>query len=120
MKDLGTFSYFLRLKVTSSSSGYYLSPAKCASAIFSKVGLIKNKTISTPLEFNDKLMPLDGLPILNATRYLQLVGNLIYLTFTHSDISHALSIFSKFMDVMVFTTPLGLFLSYMFIQMQIG
>ena len=65
-------------------------------------------------------MPLDGVPILNATRYLQLVGNLIYLTFTHSDISHALSIFSKFMDVMVFTTPLGLFLSYMFIQMQIG
>ena len=68
MKDLGTFSYFFGLKVTSSSSGYYISQAKCAFDIFSKVGLIKKKTISTPLEFNDKFTPLDGVPVSDATR----------------------------------------------------
>ena len=48
--------------------------------------------------FQSKLMPLDGEPILNATHYHQLVGSLIYLTVTHLNISHAMSMVSKFMD----------------------
>ena len=63
MKDLSTLSYFLRLEVTSSSDGYYLSQAKYASNLLSKVDIIDNKTISTPLEYNAKLTPLDGEPI---------------------------------------------------------
>ena len=48
MKDLGTLSYFLSLEVTSSSDGYYLSQAKCASDLLSKAGLTDSKTVSTP------------------------------------------------------------------------
>ena len=48
--------------------------------------------------FQSKLMPLDGEPISNATHYHQLVGSLIYLTVTHLNISHAMSMVSKFMD----------------------
>ena len=98
MKDLGTLSYFLRLEVTSSSDGYYLSQAKYASDLLSKAGITDNKTVSTPLEYNAKLTPLDGEPISDATRYRQLVGSLIYLTVTHPDISHAVGMVSKFMD----------------------
>ena len=50
------------------------------------------------MEYNAKLTPLDGEPIFDATRYCQLVGRLIYLIVTHSDISHAIGIVSKFMD----------------------
>ena len=100
MKDLGTLSYFLGLEVTSSSDGYYLSQAKYASNLLSKVDIIDNKTISTPLEYNAKLMPLDDEPILDATRYRQLVGSLIYLTITRPDISHVMSMVSKFMDAL--------------------
>ena len=60
MKDLGTLSYFLGLEVTSSSDRYYLSQAKYASDILSKAGITDNKTVSTPLEYNAKLTPLDG------------------------------------------------------------
>ena len=98
MKDLGTLSYFLGLEVTSSSNGYYLSQAKYASNLLSKVDIIDNKTISTPLEYSAKLMPLDDEPILDATHYRQLVGSLIYLTITRPDISHVMSMVSKFMD----------------------
>ena len=98
MKGLGTLSYFLGLEVTSSSDGYYLSQAKYASNLLSKAGIIDNKTVSTPLEYNAKLTPLDGEPISNATRYCQLVGSLIYLTVTRPNISNALSMVSKFMD----------------------
>ena len=98
MKDLGTLSYFLGLEVTSSSNGYYLSQAKYAFDLLSKADITNKKTVSTPLEYNAKLTPLDGEPISDATRYRQLVGSLIYLTVTHPDISHAVGMVSKFMD----------------------
>ena len=41
-------------------------------------------------------MPLVGEPISNATHYQQLVGS--FLIVTHPDISHVMSIVSKFMD----------------------
>ena len=75
VKDLGNLSYFLGLEVTSSSDGYYLSQAKYASDLLSKADITDNKTVSTPLEYNAKLTPLDGEPISDATRYRQLVGS---------------------------------------------
>ena len=97
MKDLGTLSYFLVLEVTSSSNGYYLSQAKYAFDLLSKANIIDNKTVSTPLEYNAKLTPLDGEPISDA-RYHQLVDSLIYLTVTYLDISYAVGMVTKFMD----------------------
>ena len=41
---------------------------------------------------------MDGEPISDATRYRQLVGNLIYLTITRLGISHAVGMVSKFTD----------------------
>ena len=98
MKDLGSLSYFLGLKVISSSEGYYLSQAKYASDLLSKAGITNKKTVSTPLEYNAKLTPLDGEPISDATSYCQLVGSLIYFTITRPDISHAVGMVNKFMD----------------------
>ena len=63
MKDLGTLSYFLGLEITSSSDGYYFAQAKYASDLLSKAGIIDNKIVSTSLEYNAKLTPLDGEPI---------------------------------------------------------
>ena len=98
MKDLGTLSYFLGFEVISFSNGYYLSQAKYASDLLSKAGIIDNKIVSTPLEYNAKLTPLDDEPISDATRYHQLVSSLIYLTVTRPDISHVVGMVSKFMD----------------------
>ena len=98
MKDSGTLSYFLRLEVTSSSYGYYLFQAKYVFDLLSKAGIINNKTVSIPFEYNAKLTPLDGKPISDATRYHQLVGSLIYFTVTRPYISHAVGMASKFMD----------------------
>ena len=50
------------------------------------------------MEYNAKLTPLDGKPISDAIRYRQLVGSLIYLTITRSNISHVVGMVSKFMD----------------------
>ena len=97
MKDLGHLSYFLSLEVSSNSTGYYLSQAKYASDLLSRAGLTDTKVVSTPLEMNARLTPLDGIPLSDATLYRQLVGNLVYLIVTHPDIAHAVHLISQFL-----------------------
>ncbi|XP_065621649.1 uncharacterized mitochondrial protein AtMg00810-like [Quercus suber] len=80
---------FVAFAVLFMASSRLLELAKYASDLLSKAGITDNKTVSTPLEYNAKLTPLDGEPISDATRYRQLVGSLIYLTVTRPDISHA-------------------------------
>ena len=138
MKDLDTLSYFLGFKVTSFSDGYYLSQAKYVFDLLSKAGITDNKTVSTLLEYNAKLTPLDGEPISDATHYRQLVGSLIYFmllvrifhmlwvwlvsSWMHLVLSTMLLFFefsdmSKAHFIMVCITPLDLLSSFMLIQM---
>uniref|UniRef100_A0A2N9HTG2 CCHC-type domain-containing protein n=1 Tax=Fagus sylvatica TaxID=28930 RepID=A0A2N9HTG2_FAGSY len=98
MKDLGHLSYFLGLEVSSDSTGYYLSQAKYASDLLSRTGLTDTKVVSTPLEMNARLTPLDGTPLNDATLYRQLVGSLVYLTVTRPDIAHAVHLVSQFLS----------------------
>uniref|UniRef100_A0A2N9FZB6 Integrase catalytic domain-containing protein n=1 Tax=Fagus sylvatica TaxID=28930 RepID=A0A2N9FZB6_FAGSY len=104
MKDLGHLSYFLGLEVSSDSTGYYLSQAKYASDLLSRAGLTDTKVVSTPLEMNARLTPLDGTPLRDATLYRQLVGSLVYLTVTRPDIAHAVHLVSQFLICSPFYT----------------
>ncbi|GKV09122.1 hypothetical protein SLEP1_g20667 [Rubroshorea leprosula] len=97
MKDIGVLSYFLGLEVISSDDGYLHSQVKYASDFVSKTELNDGKSVSTPLEPNVKLTPMDGSPLSDLTRYRQLVGSLVYLTTTRPDIAYAVHIVSQFM-----------------------
>jgi hypothetical protein len=103
MKGLGHLSYFLGLKVSSDSTGYYLSQAKYASDLLSRASLTDTKLVSTLLEMNAHLTPLDGTPLSDATLYHQLVGSLVYLTVTRPDIAHAVHLVSQFLSTPHFT-----------------
>ncbi|GLT97070.1 hypothetical protein SLE2022_146550 [Rubroshorea leprosula] len=94
MKDLGVLSYFLQLEVTSSDDGYLFSQVKYASDLVSKAELNDGKSVSTPLEPNVKLTPINGSPLFDPTCYRQLVGSLVYLTTTCPDIACAVHIVS--------------------------
>ena len=98
MKDLGHLSYFLGLEVSKSSSGYSLTQTKYASDILSRAGITDSKVATTPTETNLKLLPGDGEPLSDVTRYRQLVGSLVYLTVTRPDIAHAVHLVSQFMS----------------------
>ena len=88
MKDLGHLSYFLSLEITHSTYGLYITQVKYASDLLSRAGLTDSKTIDTPVELNAHLTPSGGKPLSNPSLYRRLVGNLIYLTVTHPDISY--------------------------------
>ena len=45
-----------------------------------------------------KLQEVDSSPVVNNTLYRQLIGCLLYLTHTRTDLSHAVSVASRYMD----------------------
>ncbi|GKV09121.1 hypothetical protein SLEP1_g20666 [Rubroshorea leprosula] len=83
--------------VTSSNDGYLLSQVKYASDFVSKAKLNDGKSVSTPLEPNVKLTPMDGSPLSDPTHYRQLVSSLVYLTTTCPNIAYAVHIVSQLM-----------------------
>ena len=88
MKDLGHLSYFLSLEITHSTDELYITQAKYTFEILSRAGLTNNKTVNTPDEVNAHLTPSGGKPLSNPSLYRHLVGSLVYLTVTRSDISY--------------------------------
>ncbi|XP_062165053.1 secreted RxLR effector protein 161-like [Alnus glutinosa] len=97
MKNLGTHSYFLGLKISSSSDGYYLTQANYTSDLLSRANLTNCKTVDTPTELNARLKLHDGEPLRDSTFYRHLVGSLVYLTVTRPDISYVVHQVSQFM-----------------------
>ena len=99
MKDLGHLSYFLGLEITHSTNGLYITQVKYASELLSRAGLTDSKTVDTPVELNVHLTPIGGKPLSNPSLYRHLVGNLVYLTVTHTDISYAVHQVSQYLSV---------------------
>ncbi|XP_051127809.1 uncharacterized mitochondrial protein AtMg00810-like [Andrographis paniculata] len=97
MKSLGPLRYFLGLEVSDSPDGFFLSQAKYASDLLARAGLRDCQVASTPLAYDVRLTPHDGSLLDDPTVYRQLVGSLIYLTVTRSDIAQAVHIVSQFM-----------------------
>ena len=98
MKDLRHLSYFLGLEITHSTDGLYITQAKYASDLLSRVGLTDSKTVDTPVKLNAHLTPSGGKPLSNPSLYRQLVGSLVYLTVTHPNISYAVHQVSQYLS----------------------
>ena len=97
MKDLGHLSYLLRLEITHSRDGLYITQAKYASKLLSRAGLTDSKTVDAPIELNAHLTPTGGKPLSNPSLYRRLVGNLVYLIVTRLDISYAIHQVSQYL-----------------------
>ena len=98
MKDLGHLNYFLGLEITHFTYGLYITQSKYASKFLSRAGLTNSKTVDTPVEFNAHLTPSEGKPLFNPSLYRCLIGSLVYLTVTRSDISYAVHQVSQYLS----------------------
>ncbi|XP_071712848.1 uncharacterized mitochondrial protein AtMg00810-like [Rutidosis leptorrhynchoides] len=102
IKDLGKLKYFLGIEVVKSDKGLCLSQSKYCLELLSDFGLLGSKHVSTPLESNITIHHVDNrcdndLPLSNITEYQKLIGKLIYLTLTRSDISYTVQCISQYM-----------------------
>ena len=97
MKDLRHLNYFLGLEITHSTDKPYITQAKYAFELLSQAGLTDSKTVNIPVEFNAHLTPSGRKPLSNLSLYIRLVGNLVYLTVTHPNISYVVHQVSQYL-----------------------
>ncbi|XP_021299420.1 uncharacterized protein LOC110428069 [Herrania umbratica] len=99
IKDLRNVKYFLGLEIDQSTKGISICQRKYVLDVLENQGLLRCKPMSTPIDYNHKLSKAEEEEQLtNPTSYRQLIGKLLYLTFTRPEISYAVQVLSQFMD----------------------
>ena len=97
MKDLGHLKYFLGIEVSRCDKGIFLSQRKYVLDLLQETGMLACQPADTPVEGLKLCVKTNHVPV-DEGRYQRLVGKLMYLAHTRSDLAYALSIVSQFMQ----------------------
>ena len=96
-KDLGMLRYFLDIEVMRSKHGIFLSRRKYVLDLLFETGKLGVKPCSSPMVLGVHLTR-EGKTFKDPERYRRRVGKLNYLTVTHPNIAHSVSIVSQYMS----------------------
>ncbi|XP_069152920.1 uncharacterized mitochondrial protein AtMg00810-like [Solanum lycopersicum] len=98
MSDLGLLNYFLGIEVSQVKEGIFVSQKKYTESILQKFKIMDCRFVVIPLATNEKFRKDDGEKKANSSLYRSLIGSLLYLTSTRSDIMFASNLLSIFMQ----------------------
>jgi hypothetical protein len=98
MSDMGLLHYFLGLEVSQSTSGIKMVQTRYALDLLDRFQMTECKPIGSPLFSGVRLEDGVTTPLVDSTLYWQLVGSLLYLTHTRTDLSYAVSVVSRYMQ----------------------
>ena len=98
VKDLGPLKYFLGIEVARSTSGIYLHQRKYTLDILQDSSLLGAKPSKILMEQNHTLQKSESafLSSSEVASYRRLVGRLLYLTVTRSDLAYSVQVLSQF------------------------
>lgn len=94
MSHLGTVKYFLSMEISQNNICIFFFQSKYATNVLKKFKLDCYKKISTPLIVNEKE---DGEKLEDPTVYRSVIGSLLYLTKTRSDLMFSTRLLSRYM-----------------------
>eukprot|EP00253_Pinus_taeda_P032282 PITA_32282 len=98
MIDMGLLRYFLGIEVDQNENGIFISQAKYVNEVLDRFNMQECKTAITPTLMGLKLSKEDNSKDFDPSLYKSIVGSLMYLTATRSDIMFAVSLISRFME----------------------
>jgi len=98
MTDLGKMSYFLGVEVMQSEKGIFISQGKYAREVLDRFGMSNSKAVGNPIVPCNKLTKEGNEAKVDAKKFKQMVGSLMYLTETRPDLMYAVSLVSRYME----------------------
>jgi hypothetical protein len=97
MKDIGLMQYFLGMEVLQEDGHVFLGQGKCARDILSRFQMEDYRPMSTPMVINWRKLRASESELVDAMRYRQWVGSLMYLVNTIADICFVVNTLNKYM-----------------------
>lgn len=98
LKDLGNLNYFLGVEITPHASGIILSQTQYIQNLLQKADMSSSKPVCTPFSSSSKLTKHGSSPLVDFTKYRQIVGSLQYLSLTRPDISFSVNKVCQYMS----------------------
>jgi hypothetical protein len=95
LKDLGIVKYFLGIEFSASKNRIFITQQKYALEIIEDAGLLGTAPADTPMDRGLKLSNKSDL-LKDPGHFRRMVGNLIYLTVSKSNITYAVHVLSRF------------------------
>eukprot|EP00253_Pinus_taeda_P017386 PITA_17386 len=97
MKDLGIMKYFLGMEAYQSNNEIFICETKYAQDMLNKFDMLDCHPSPTPSAHGEVLCRDDGANLVDEKTYRSIVGSLIFLTHTRPDITHLVSLVSRYM-----------------------
>jgi hypothetical protein len=98
MTDMGLLHFFLVFEISQDESGIKLSQAKYAQDILERFHMKDCKSAPNPFLLGVKLEDGEETPLVDITLCIHLVGILLYLTHSRTNLSYVVGIVSRFMQ----------------------
>uniref|UniRef100_A0A6N2KS35 Reverse transcriptase Ty1/copia-type domain-containing protein n=1 Tax=Salix viminalis TaxID=40686 RepID=A0A6N2KS35_SALVM len=98
MTDLGRMKYFLGAEVTQNNEGIFISQRKYAQDVLLRFEMNNSNATKTPMVSGVKLTKDEAGTRVDATQYKQMIGSLMYLTVSRSNLMYVMSLVSRYME----------------------
>jgi hypothetical protein len=96
MSMIGELSFFLGLQITQRSEGMFISQEKYLREMLKRFQMEDSKLVGTPMVTGCKLSKDDDSPDVDQISYRSMIGNLLYIIASRTDIMHAIGMVGRF------------------------
>jgi hypothetical protein len=96
MSMMGELTFFLGIQVKQMKQGTFIHQAKYTKDLMKKFNMDEIKPISTPMSMTTSLDPDENNEPVDQREYMSMIGSLMYLTVTRSDIQFIVCLCARF------------------------